>query len=121
MKKTPTKQTLALAEALKRRGVTFELEHWDGHKHVDMYIPMAKIYIEIDGPLHDLRPTQVVSDFNRDYFSSKEGFFTKHITNKEIEEHLEAIANAIEVVVKRAADKMGDHLHENNNNRLTFV
>lgn len=112
MKKVSTPQTLALAQALKKRGVVFELEHWDGHKHVDLYIPKAKIYIEVDGPLHDLRPKQAVSDFNRDYFSSKEGFFTKHITNKEIEEHLEPIANAIAKIVEESSGKMGEHLHE---------
>ena len=48
MKKKSTPQTIALAEALEKRGVEFELEHWDGHKHVDMYIPKAQIYI---GPI----------------------------------------------------------------------
>lgn len=110
MKKS-TPQTIALAEALEKRGVEFELEHWDGHKHVDMYIPKAQIYIEIDGPQHDLRPRQVVADFNRDYFSAKEGFFTKHITNQEIEAHLESIANAIAKVVEEASNTMGEHLH----------
>ena len=112
MKKS-TPQTIALAEALKQRGVAVELEHWDGHKHVDIFIPEAKIYIEVDGPHHDMRPRQVVADFNRDYFSSKEGFFTKHITNQEIEEHVDAIANAIAKVVREASDKMGDYLHKN--------
>lgn len=107
MTKISTPQTLVLAEALEKRGVEFELEHWDGHKHVDMFIPKGKIYIEVDGPLHDLRPKQVVSDFNRDYFSSKEGFFTKHITNQEIEDHLESIANAIANVVENNSDGMG--------------
>ncbi len=111
MKKS-TPQTIALAEALRKRGVQVELEHWDGHKHVDIFIPEGKIYIEVDGPLHDMRPKQVVADFNRDYFSAKEGFFTKHITNQEIEEHLEAIADAIAKVAKESADKMGDNLHK---------
>lgn len=100
MKKVPTPQTLKLAKALQERGVRCELEHWDGHKHVDIYIPAAQIYIEVDGPPHDLQPKQIVADFRRDYYSAKEGFFTKHITNTEIELHLEPIANAVERVVK---------------------
>ncbi len=113
MKKVSTKQALALAEALRNRGIYLELEHWDGHKHVDIFIPKARIYIEVDGQQHDIKTAQVVSDFNRDYFSYKEGFFTKHITNEEIEIHLEQIANAITKVVEEATNKMGEHLHEN--------
>ncbi len=114
MKKKSTKQTIALAEALQKRGIILELEHWDGHKHVDIYIPKAKIYIEVDGIQHDIKPKQAISDFNRDYFSYKDGFFTKHITNLEIETHLEEIANVIKEVVENATDKMGEHLHEEN-------
>ncbi len=111
MKKVSTKQTLELAEALRERGVYLELEHWDGHKHIDIYIPKAAIYIEVDGIQHDTKAKQTISDFNRDYFSSKEGFFTKHITNEEIENHLESIANAITQVVEKATNKMGKNLH----------
>lgn len=68
-KKVSTKQTLELANALQKRGIYLELEHWDGHKHVDIFVPKARIYIEVDGPLHDIKPKQLVSDFNRDYFS----------------------------------------------------
>lgn len=41
-----------LAAALKKRGVELELEHWDGHKHVDIYIPKDHLYIEVDGVPH---------------------------------------------------------------------
>lgn len=109
-KNKPTIQATKLADALKERGINLELEHWDGHKHVDIYIPKALIYIEVDGPLHDIKPKQLVSDFNRDYFSYKEGFFTKHITNEEIEFHLEEIANAILAVVNKASNTMGENL-----------
>ena len=111
MKKS-TPQTIMLANALETRGIHVELEHWDGHKHVDIFIPKAKIYIEIDGVQHDMRPKQIFSDFNRDYFSAKEGFFTKHITNQEIENHLETIANAIAKVVNESSNIMGDNLHK---------
>ncbi len=111
-KKVSTKQTLKLAEALKKRGVHLELEYWDGHKHVDIFIPKARIYIEVDGVQHDTKKKQVISDFNRDYFSHKEGFFTKHITNEEIEEHLESIADAITFVVNEGMNGIGENLYK---------
>jgi very-short-patch-repair endonuclease len=91
----PTKQTLLLAEALKAKGVEFELEYWDGHKHIDIYIPKAKIAIEIDGLQHYLDPKQVSADFNRDYYSNKEEIFTKRFPNTITEEHTGEIAEMI--------------------------
>lgn len=107
---TPSKQTLKLAEALKKRGVEFQLEHWDNHKHVDIYIPKDSIYIEIDGAHHQTKPEQIISDFNRDYFSFKDGFFTKHITNESIDSDVEKIADAISSVINNAPNKMGKNL-----------
>ena len=106
----PTKQVLMLADALRKRGVILEIEHWDGHKHVDIYIPQDNIYIEVDGLLHSTNVRQIISDFNRDYFSFKEGFFTKHVTNESIETHLEEIADAIAEVAKNAPNKIGENL-----------
>jgi very-short-patch-repair endonuclease len=96
---TPTEHTRRLADALIERGIRLELEHWDKHKHIDIYIPEAKIYIEVDGVPHYTRPEQLVSDFERDYYSFKEGFFTKHITNEAIDTHCDAIADAVAKVV----------------------
>lgn len=96
----PTKQEVLLAEALRKRGIDLETEYQDGHKHIDIYIPKVKIAIEIDGLQHFLDPRQVSSDFHRDYYSNKEGVFTKHIPNELIESHLDQIAEAIVKVVK---------------------
>lgn len=106
----PTKHTMLLVDALRKRGIQLETEHWDGFKHIDIYIPQDKIYIEIDGEPHYTKPDKIISDFNRDYFSFKEGFFTKHITNEAIERHLEEIADAIYKVVKNALNKIGENL-----------
>ena len=106
----PTKHVLMLADALRKRGVDFELEHWDGYKHVDIYIPKDNLYIEIDGMHHITRPDRIISDFNRDYFSFKEGFFTKRITNEAIETNLDKIADAIAHVANNAPHKMGENL-----------
>jgi very-short-patch-repair endonuclease len=107
----PTKQVLMLVEALRKRGVTLEVEHCDGHKHVDIYIPADNLYIEVDGLPHSTNVKQIIADFNRDYFSFKDGFFTKRITNELIENHLEEVADAISMVAKGAPNKMGPNLH----------
>ena len=108
---TPTKYEIALAEALQKRGVELELHQWDGHKHVDIYIPSDNLYIEVDGVPHSTNVKQIISDFNRDYFSFKGGFFTKHITNELIENHLEEIANAIAEVAQNAPNRIGENLN----------
>ena len=97
---TPTQQVLRLAQALRARGIELELEHWDKHKHVDIYIPKGSIYIEVDGVPHYTQPSKLVSNFERDYYSAKEGFFTKHITNEAIDTHCEEIAEAIERILE---------------------
>ena len=99
-----------LVEALKTRGVSLEVEKWDGHKHIDIYIPSDNLYIEVDGVPHATNVKQIIADFNRDYFSFKEGFFTKHITNELIEAHLDQIADAITKVALNAPNKIGENL-----------
>lgn len=106
----PTKQTLALSKALTVRGVEHNLEHWDGHKHVDIFIPKDNLYIEIDGTHHVTKPETVIADFNRDYFSFKDGFFTKHITNEAIDTHLNLIADAIAHIDRNAPNRIGERL-----------
>lgn len=111
---TPTTHEVKLIEALRKRGVELEVHHWDGHKHVDIYIPKDNLYIEVDGMSHITRPERIISDLNRDYFSFKEGFFTKHVTNEAIDTHLNEIADAIARVAHNAPNKMGENLHNGN-------
>lgn len=107
----PTEHEIKLTEALRNRGVELEVHHGDGHKHVDIYIPKDNLYIEVDGMHHITRPDRIISDFNRDYFSFKEGFFTKHITNEAIDTHLDEIADAIAKVAQNAPNKIGENLY----------
>lgn len=107
---TPTKHTQLLVDALLKRGVELEVEHWDGHKHIDIYIPKDNLYIEVDGIHHITNPKTIISDLNRDYFSFKDGFFTKHITNEAIETNLDEIADAIANVAQNAPNKIGENL-----------
>ncbi len=107
---TPTKQVLKLADALTKRGVEFQMEYWDGHKHIDIYIPKDNLYIEVDGVHHVTNHKQIIADFNRDYFSFKDGYFTKRITNELIDEHAEEIADAIAHIAENAPNKLGEAL-----------
>ena len=95
----PTRHTLMLADELEKLGVHVKLEHWDGHKHIDIFIPEAKISLEIDGLRHYTNPQQIIADFHRDYFSNKGEIFVKHIPNELIETHVKEIATAIATVV----------------------
>jgi len=95
-----TIQAKLLYYALKERGIECELEAFDGYKHVDLCIPEAKMYIEIDGEQHSTNPKQLSSDLKRDKYSHKDGFVTKRYTNRQINENLEEIADALTKVVK---------------------
>jgi very-short-patch-repair endonuclease len=106
----PTVHCTKLIEALRQRGIELEVEHWDGHKHIDIYIPKDMLYIEIDGMHHITRPDRIIADLNRDYFSFKEGFFTKHITNEAIDTHLDQIADAISQMANSAPNKLGPRI-----------
>ena len=100
IKNIPTPQAAALIEALQKRGLKVEAEHWDGHKTVDLCLPEANLYIEVDGLQHYTEPKQFMADLLRDHYSDDEKFLTKHISNQLIETHLEGIADAILEVAK---------------------
>jgi very-short-patch-repair endonuclease len=95
MQRQPTRHALALAEELQKRGVQLEMEYWDGHKHVDIYIPAAKICIEINGLQHYTNPEQIAADLQRAHFSDGDGRRTMTITNQLIDSRLSEIADAI--------------------------
>jgi very-short-patch-repair endonuclease len=99
-KREPSQFALALGAALQDKKIEHSLEHWDGHKHVDIFIPSAKLNIEIDGLQHYTKSSQIISDFEREYYTDKDGFHTLHIPNELIQTHLSEIANAITKVVK---------------------
>jgi very-short-patch-repair endonuclease len=96
-KKRTSWQTERLFDELIKRGVKAINEYQDGHKTVDIAIPSAKIFIEVDGLQHLTDPKQILSDFKRDHFSDGDDFHTIRIPNKVIEDRLELekVANAI--------------------------
>lgn len=96
-----TKYARLLYSALAKRGIESVTEYRDGHKTIDIAILPARLYIEVDGVQHLNNPEQIITDFKRDYYSEKEGFFTLHIHNDDIKNHLNSIADAIAEVVKK--------------------
>jgi very-short-patch-repair endonuclease len=96
-----TKFARVLYIALKQRGINSITEYFDGHKRIDVAIPDANLYIEVDGIQHLNDPQQMLRDFKRDYYSNSDGFFTLHVHNDDLKNHLNSIADAITEVVRR--------------------
>jgi len=97
---------LKLYESLRRRGVFCELESYNSAKHIDIAVKDARLYIGIDGEHHNLDPEQLYIDLVKDEESFKEGFATKRYTLKEIDEHLEGIADTLTEVIKQRIKKI---------------
>lgn len=96
---TPTKEAVMLNNALRSVGIETILEHHDGHKCVDIYIPKAKTYIEVDGLHHYTDLEQIRADFARDHFSDDDGFHTLHIPNEAVRTQAIKIARALKKMV----------------------
>jgi len=96
-----TPQAIILSEALRYRGIRNELEHDDGHKHVDIYIPSAKLNLEVDGKYHLTDPEQWFCDLKRDLHSHNEGKSTIHIPNHYVDTDLDRLANVIAEVIRK--------------------
>jgi very-short-patch-repair endonuclease len=100
MSRNTTLHQRKLFNALLARGVPAEMEEGDGHKHVDIGIPSARIYIEVDGLHHLTSAEQILRDITRDHYSNDEGKATIHVPNEFLDTHLDAIADAIAMVVQ---------------------
>ncbi len=98
-----TKFARILWAALKKRGIESITEYPDGHKTIDIAVLPARLYIEVDGVQHLNNPDQIITDFKRDYYSDREGFYTLHIHNDDIKNHLNSIADAIAEVARKSA------------------
>ena len=95
----PTKWAVKLNEALNTVGVETKLEHSDGHKCVDIFIPKGNIYIEIDGIQHYTSAFHLSTDFVRDHYSDDEGFHTLRIPNEIVDKAAIKIARAIKKMI----------------------
>jgi very-short-patch-repair endonuclease len=90
-----TSQAKKLQKVLEDKGIQVESEHYDGYKHVDLYLPEARVNIEVDGLWHLTNPQQIIRDFNREYHDDRKGFNTLHIQNVVIDHHLDEIVKGI--------------------------
>lgn len=93
-------QAKKLFNALQYRRLNCNLESSDGYKSVDIAIHDAKMYIEIDGSHHSTDPSQLKADLLRDLHSHMNGYVTKRLTNNQIDNNLEEIADALANVAK---------------------
>jgi very-short-patch-repair endonuclease len=94
-RRKPTNEEKYLKQALEKLGVQVLSQVRDGHKHIDLAIPSAKINIEVDGKQHLTNPHQIISDMKRAYYSDALGYETVHIPNEYIHSDLEKIAKAL--------------------------
>lgn len=101
-----TDEVEKLYETLLKMGIKAEMEHGDGYKHVDICIPAAKLYIEVEGPPHFLNPKQIIADFKRDDYSTADGYETLRIPNHYIHEHLYKLVGAITDVVEERVKEL---------------
>jgi very-short-patch-repair endonuclease len=106
IKRSPTKQAKSLYEKLRNRGIDAIMEYFDGHKCVDIGIPNAHLYIEVDGPNHLNSSEQIEKDFKRDHYSEIGGFHTMHISNYAIDDDAERIAEAISMIAQKRKEKI---------------
>jgi very-short-patch-repair endonuclease len=97
----PTPQAKRLHEALNKRDIHNELEFDDGHKHIDIYVPSAKLNLEVDGEYHLRESEQWFRDLKRDLHSNNEGKSTIHIPNYYVDTHLDELANVIAEVIRK--------------------
>lgn len=95
-----THEARLLFEALGHKGLPVIQEYWDLHKHIDLAIPSAHIFIEVDGLFHYTNPKQIEADFTRTRYSNGDNFDTIHIPNHAVKNHLDEVAEAIANVVK---------------------
>lgn len=100
MQKQPTQEERDLKTALEALGVRVLSQVPDGHKHIDLAIPDAKINIEVDGPKHWTDANQIVSDLERSHGSDDLGYYTIHISNDHIHTDVEKIAKALAKAAK---------------------
>jgi len=104
----PMPQENLLAKELQERNIELIQQYNDGHKTIDIYIPSAKLDIEVDGMDHYMVPRQIISDFKREYWSERAGYHTIHIPNKFIdrEDYLLNIVDALVEVVKLRKEEL---------------
>ncbi len=62
MFRKPTKEALLLKDALEKLGIRVLIEVPDGHKHIDLGLPDARINVEVDGDHHSQLAQQMTNE-----------------------------------------------------------
>lgn len=106
--KTVTPEAIKLSKALKNLEVENTLEQYDGHKHIDIAIESAKLYIELDGMQHAFSSKQMLADDDRDKHSHQAGYTTKRIPNAWVNQNV----NKLALNIARLADKRKAEIKE---------
>jgi very-short-patch-repair endonuclease len=89
-----------LHDALIKRGIKATREHDDGHKHVDIAVLDARLYIEVDGLQHFTKPEQIMRDFKRHHYSDGDDYDTFYVTNQILEKFLDDVVDALVNVIE---------------------
>ena len=107
MEDKTTDEVITLYFALKERGVPAKIEKYDGHKHIDIAIPEARMNIEVDGTHHNHNKRQALTDLKRTYYSFLKGYFTLRIPNSLVNDNrtINETANLIVGILKESYEK----------------
>ena len=117
-----TPQVTNLYNALMNRGIKCKIEDNDGHKTVDLSIPEAKINIEVDGLQHFTDSKQIMSDFQRSYWSIKQrDFDTFHVSNIIIDNYLEQVADALATVAREYSETIREEENTLSKRLIKFI
>ena len=117
--KTVTTQALKLSEALNEKGVNHVLEYDDGFKHVDIAIEWAKLYLEIEGVQHLYTPKQMITDYKRDKYSLKDGFYTIRIPNTIIQKDVRSVAECVSDLASLRHREISDNQEKTTSNGVS--
>jgi very-short-patch-repair endonuclease len=101
----PSRQAQMLYEALVKRGITCEPEYFDGHKHVDIAVLSARMFIEVDGLNHFVVAEQIIRDFKRSHYSDGDDISTFYVTNQIIDKYLDRVVEALIKVIESRLNK----------------
>lgn len=102
----PTYYAQRIINELGKRGIKAIPEYSDGHKCVDIYIPEAKLDIEVDGSHHTRDVEQALRDLLRTKFSLEQGRRTIRIPNSLVYNHPEKVADIIREIVDKDKKKI---------------
>jgi len=104
----PTPYTKKIYLDLKRRGFRVVIEHFDGHKSVDIVAKDAMVHIEVDGSQHNINGELAIRDLWRTYYSYIDGYFTLRIPNSAVYNDLEQTSRAVSKILEENRKRTRD-------------